>query len=228
MSAAEPGRAPVRVLIVDDHSIVREGLAMLLAEDPEVEVVGEAADGETALVRVAELAPEVVLLDLMMPGMGGLATLRRLRTGKAADEGPRVVVLTSFAEGEQVTEAIAAGAMGYLLKDVARDELVRAVVAAAAGQPTLHPEAQRRLVERLSAPRPRSPLDELTPRERDVLGQIARGRSNKQIAATLYLSEGTVKGYVSSVLAKLGVDDRAQAALWAARQGLGGEPDDSL
>ncbi len=208
---------PIRVLIVDDHEIVREGLRTLLSEERDIEIVAEAARGEQALVLAAAHRPEVILLDMVMPGIGGLETIRRLR---AAGSKAAVIVLTSFVEDAMVRQALEAGALGYLLKDVSGSELLRALRGAKDGHPALHPEAQRLLMQRLTAPKTASPLDELTPREKSVLAEIARGRSNKQIAKELHLSEGTVKGYVSAVLSKLGVEDRTQAALLAVREGL--------
>ncbi len=210
---------PPRLLIVDDHAIVREGLRTLLSEEPDLEIAGEAANGEEALEACARLGPDVVLLDLAMPGLDGLGTLRRWRqTGGGP---PAVLVLTSFAEEGSVRQAIELGALGYLLKDVSRAELVAAVRGAKHGRPALHAEAQRHLMRQIAAPLAPSPLTDLTPRETSVLAEIAQGRSNRQIAKTLHLSEGTVKGYVSTVLSKLGVEDRTQAALLAVREGLG-------
>jgi DNA-binding NarL/FixJ family response regulator len=205
---------PVRVLLVDDHAIVREGLRALLEEEGGFAVAGEAADGERAVAAARELAPDVILMDLLMPGVDGLEALRRIR---ATDPEARVLVLTSAQDDRAVRQAIDAGAVGFLFKDVSRRDLVRAVRDAAAGRPTLHPEAQRVLMKRPE----RSPLDELTPRERTVLELIAQGRSNRQIALRLELTEGTVKGYVSTILDKLGVQDRTGAALFAVRHGLG-------
>ncbi|GMU63824.1 MAG: DNA-binding response regulator [Acidobacteriota bacterium] len=210
----ETDTAPVRVLLVDDHAIVREGLRALLEEEGGFAVAGEAADGERAVAAARELSPDVILMDLLMPGVDGLEALRRIR---AADPQARVLVLTSAQDDRAVREAIDAGAVGFLFKDVSRRDLVRAVRDAAVGRPTLHPEAQRVLMKRPE----RSPLDELTPRERTVLELIAQGRSNRQIALRLELTEGTVKGYVSTILDKLGVQDRTGAALFAVRHGLG-------
>jgi DNA-binding NarL/FixJ family response regulator len=207
----------VRVLIVDDHEIVREGLRTVLAQEREVEVVGEASDGERAVSMARLLGPDVILMDLVMPGMGGLEALARIRE---ACPQCQVVVLTNFASDQTVRDAIANGAVGYLLKDVHKTELLQAIRNAQQGRPSLHPEAQRHLMRRVSAPQERHPADELTPREKSVLELIARGRSNKQIASELQLTEGTVKGYVSAVLEKLGVDDRTQAALYAVKHGL--------
>jgi len=205
---------PVRVLIVDDHSIVREGLRTLLSEEAEIEVVGEAANGAEAVKLVATRHPHVVLMDLVMPEVDGIEAIRRIRARKYACE---ILVLTSFGDDQHVRDAIQAGATGYLLKDVLKADLLRAIHAAARGEPTLHPEAQRVLIRQTTAP---SPFKDLTERELDVLRLIAQGRSNREIALTLHLTEGTVKGYVSTVLDKLQVDDRTQAALFAVRHKL--------
>jgi len=209
--------SPVKVLIVDDHEIVREGLRTVLMQEREVEVVGEAADGERALALSRSLSPDVVLMDLVMPGVDGLTALKRIRE---ACPHTQVVVLTNLASDQTVRDAIANGAVGYLLKDVMKSELMQAIRNAQLGRPSLHPEAQRHLMRRVSTPAERNAADDLTPRERTVLERIAHGRSNKQIAAELQLTEGTVKGYVSAVLDKLGVDDRTQAALYAVKHGL--------
>jgi DNA-binding NarL/FixJ family response regulator len=207
--------ATVRVLIVDDHEIVREGLQTLLSEEPDVEVVGLAADGSHALRLATDLRPDVVLMDLVMPEMDGIEATRRIR---AAHSSCQVLVLTSFADDHRVRDAIQAGAIGYLLKDVLKPDLLRAIHQAAQGKSTLHPEAQQVLVRH--ATRAPAPHDDLTEREVSVLRLIASGRSNKEIAADLHLTEGTVKGYVSTILAKLGVSDRTQAALYAVKHGL--------
>lgn len=212
-----PGRE-VRVMIVDDHRVVREGLQAFLSEERgEIELVGEASDGEAALRLAEELRPDVVLMDLVMPGMDGIETLRRLR--EAGIEA-RVLILTTFVDDERVRAAIEAGAVGYLLKDVDREELLGAIRAAAAGKPTLHPAAQETLIRQVTEPREPPPFDDLTDRERDVLRLIAEGCSNKAIASELGLSLGTVKGYVSEILAKLGVTSRTQAALLAVEKGV--------
>lgn len=208
---------PVKVMIVDDHAIVREGLTMLLNEEAEVEVVGEARDGVDALTMVAHLQPDVVLMDLVMPEMDGIAATKEIRQ-KYPD--CQVLVLTSFAEDQRVPDAIQAGAVGYLLKDVLKADLLRAIHAAARGEPTLHPEAQRQLMQQVVAPASPNLLDSLTDREMDVLRLIAQGNSNKEIAAALHLTEGTVKGYVSTILSKLQVADRTQAALYAVKHGV--------
>lgn len=208
---------PVKVMIVDDHAIVREGLTMLLSEEPDIEVVGEARDGVEALTRISHLQPDVVLMDLVMPNKDGIAATTEIR-----QEYPdcQVLVLTSFAEDQRVPDAIQAGAVGYLLKDVLKADLLRAIHAAARGEPTLHPEAQRQLMQQVAAPDPPNLLDTLTDREMDVLRLISQGNSNKEIAATLHLAEGTVKGYVSTILGKLQVADRTQAALYAVKHGV--------
>ena len=208
---------PIRVLLVDDHEIVREGVRAVLEDESDIEVVGEAGDGTQAVDRVRSLAPDVVLLDLVMPGPRAPDTIRAIRGAAPATQ---VLMLTSFAEDAQVRETIGAGAIGYLLKDVLKHDLARAVRSAHAGRPWLHPEAQRRLMQQVGKPPSPGPFDALTPRERSVLELIARGRSNKQIGSTLHLSEGTVKGYVSIIFDKLGVEDRTQAALYAVKHGL--------
>jgi DNA-binding NarL/FixJ family response regulator len=204
-------------MIVDDHAIVREGLTMLLGEEVGVEVVGEARDGREALTRIGHLQPDVVLMDLVMPEMDGIAATAQIRE-KYPD--CQVLVLTSFAEDQRVPDAIQAGAVGYLLKDVLKADLLRAIHDAAKGEPTLHPEAQRRLMQQVVAPTTPNLLETLTDREMDVLQLIARGNSNKEIAAALHLTEGTVKGYVSTILGKLQVADRTQAALYAVKHGV--------
>lgn len=209
----------VRVIIVDDHPVVREGLAMLLAEEPDIEVVGQAADGDEAIALATRVQPDVVVMDLMMPALDGVAATRGLR---AAGVSSNVLVLTSFAEDARIRDALQAGAVGYLLKDVRQPELLRAIRAAAAGTLTLHPDVQRHLMEQVIAPAPNAALD-LTAREQDVLGLLAHGHSNKQIAAQLHLSEGTVKWYISAILSKLHVQDRTQAALYAVKHGLAQE-----
>ncbi len=208
-------REPVRVLIADDHQVVREGLQMILAEsDGEIVVVGEASDGDEAVRLATKVQPDVVLMDLSMPRMDGLEATRRLRE---AGVNARVLILTSFAEREGVRDAVRAGVTGYLMKDVLKSELLAAIRRAADGVPTLHPRAQQHLMRGLAEPDTPSPFSVLTPRERDVLTLLARGESNKRIAAALNLSIGTVKGYVSAIFEKLGVDDRTQAALLAAK-----------
>jgi len=213
----ETARKTIRILIVDDHQIVREGLRTLLEEVDDLEVVGEAGDGLQGLEEARRLRPDVILMDLVMPNMGGIEALGRFREAEIPGA---ILVLSSFIEDRLVRDAVEAGALGYLLKDASKSDLVSAIRSADEGRPTLHPEAQRILMQRVGKPDPTSPLDELTPRERAVLKLIANGQSNKKIASSLNLSEGTVKGYVSSILSKLYVDDRTQAALLAVREGL--------
>lgn len=207
---------PIRVLIVDDHVIVREGLQILLGEESGFDVVGAAGDGESALALIKKQKPDVVLMDLVMPGMDGIETTRR---ALAQDPSTRVLVLTTFAEDQRVRDAIQAGAIGYLLKDVLKPELLNAIRSAAAGKPALHPEAQQFLMKQLTgADAP--PHSSLTTREFNILKLIGEGRSNKEIALALHLTEGTVKGYVSTIFDKLNVEDRTQAALYAVKHGV--------
>ena len=209
--------ARISVLLVDDHAVVREGIRSLLEHCEDIVVVGEAADGRDALAQAQRLVPDLVLLDMKLPDMDGVEVIAAL--GRAMPE-LAILVFTSYADEAQVRDALAAGAQGYLLKDALRDDLLKAIRAIAAGQSWLHPKTQRQLLEWLR--RPPSPIDQLTAREKDVLALLAEGLSNKLIARRLALSEGTVKGYVSQVLDKLGVDDRTQAALVAHRLGLAG------
>jgi len=207
----------IRVLVVDDHAVVREGLRTFLSLQDGLEVVGEAADGEAA-VRVAEqLRPDVVLMDLVMPRQDGVAAMRELRRRLP---GTRVIVLTSFTEDQRLLPAIQAGAAGYLLKSVQPAELARAVRAAHAGEVLIDPSVAARLVEAIAQPAGEPPPERLTPREREVLALIGKGLSNKRIAIELGLSEKTIKTHVSHLLAKLGVQDRTQAAVHAVRAGL--------
>ena len=204
----------VRVLIADDHSVVRQGLRMFLALDPEIEIVGEAASGEEAIQLARDMRPDVVLMDLVMPGMGGVAATRMIRTEMPAVE---VVALTSVVADEAVTGAIRAGAIGYLLKNTEADELRRAIKSAAAGQVYLSPEAAARLVREVKIPG--SP-EALTERETTVLRLIAKGQANKQVARQLGIREQTVKTHVSNILGKLQLQSRTQAALYAVERGL--------
>ncbi|HZU77829.1 MAG TPA: response regulator transcription factor [Dehalococcoidia bacterium] len=210
---------PITVLIVDDHAVVREGLRTYLDLSDSVEVVGEAGNGREAIERARALRPDVVLMDLLMPEMDGIAATKAI---KYVCPQTNVIVLTSFADVEHVMPALRAGATGYLLKDVSAPDLVRAIEGAKHGQAQLHPEVQRRLLEQVSAPQRREepPGVALTPRELEVLRLIANGMSNKEIARALVLNERTVKGHVSNILSKLGLADRTQAALYAVRQGI--------
>ena len=206
---------PIRVLIADDHPVVRQGLRTYLELQPDIEVAGEAGGGIEAAAAAERLAPDVVLLDMVMPDGDGLEALRRIGSRSGP---PRVVVLTSFPADDRVVEAMRAGAAGYLLKDAQPAELLAAIRSAHSGGSPLHPEAAARLVGELQ--RPPGPGSDLTAREREVLELIARGMPNKAIAQRLSLSEKTVKAHVSAVLRKLDVTDRTQAALKAVRERL--------
>jgi DNA-binding NarL/FixJ family response regulator len=204
----------IRILIVDDHSVVRQGLRMFLSLDPEIEVVGEANNGAEAVESVKEVKPDVVLMDLLMPVMDGIEATKTIRRQYPDTE---VIALTSVLEDNAVVGAIRAGAIGYLLKDTEADELVRAIKAAASGQVQLSPKAAERLMREIRAPE--SP-EKLTEREIDVLRLLAEGLSNKEIAGELTISETTVKTHVSNILMKLDVPSRTQAALYAVKIGL--------
>jgi two-component system, NarL family, response regulator LiaR len=207
----------IRVLIADDHAVVRQGLRTYLELQRDIEVVGEAADGEAAIREGVREQPDVVLLDLAMPRLDGVAALARLRDDAP---GARVIVLTSFGEDDRLFEALRGGATGFLLKDTEPADIVRAIRTAHRGQSPLSPAVATRVVEELThGGRPRA-ADILTPRELDVLRLIARGRSNKRIALELGVAEKTVKTHVGHVLAKLDLADRTQAALYAVREGL--------
>jgi len=211
-------KAPVRVLVVDDHTVVRKGLCALLATEPGVEVVAEAADGREAVALAAALAPDVVLMDLEMPGVGGVEATRRI---VAASPEIRVVVLTGFAAEALLLPAVRAGATGYLLKSCTPEALVPAVRPAAAGGSVLDPSVAGRLLREVAGGSRSSPsLDALTDRERDVLRELAHGLANRQIADRLGVSESTVRTHVGHVLAKLGLETRTQAALLALHVGL--------
>jgi DNA-binding NarL/FixJ family response regulator len=205
---------PIRLLITDDHDVVRQGLRFYLRRDPEIEIVGEAADGEEAVEMARSHTPDVVLMDLLMPRMDGIEATERIRAELPEVE---VVALTSVLEDAAVTGAIRAGAIGYLLKDTKAEELSAAIKGAAAGQVQLAPEAAARLIREVRVPeRP----EELTARETEVLVGVAQGRANKEIARRLYVEERTVKSHVSSILRKLNLKSRTQAALYAVRTGL--------
>ncbi|HKN40059.1 MAG TPA: response regulator transcription factor [Acidimicrobiia bacterium] len=227
------GAAPVRLLVADDHPVVRQGLRTFLETRPDFEVVGEAGDGETAVAEAARLRPDVILMDLVMPGVDGLEAIGRIR---AADPGARILVLTSFASADQVLPALRAGAAGYLLKDAAPAEVEAAIRAVHRGEGLLDPAVTGTVLAEVARPGgagPRVPapspspagaadpgFESLTPREREVLGLLGRGLTNAAIARELVVAEKTVKTHVSSILAKLRLADRTQAALYAVRLGL--------
>lgn len=204
----------IRVLIADDHSVVREGLRMFLGRDAELEVVGEAGDGAEALALAQQLRPDIVLMDLLMPGMDGIRATAAIRRDLPETE---VIALTSVLESEAVLGAVKAGAIGYLLKDTQALELRRAIKAAAAGQVQLSPQASAYLLRSVQTT---GVSEALTEREADVLRLLAQGRSNKEIAQHLHIVEDTVKTHVRHILAKLGVQSRTQAVLCAMRLGL--------
>ncbi len=230
-AAAE--QAPIRVLVVDDQELVRLGFCVILDAADGITVVGEAANGEAAVSQVAEHAPDVVLMDIRMPGMDGLEATRVITRGEAAAHAagsgpatpPKVVMLTTFDLDDYVYEALRAGASGFLLKDSPRHDLIAAVRAAAAGDALLAPSVTRRLIEAFArrppetSPSP-SQLASLTARERDVLLLLARGRSNAEIASVLFVSDATVKTHVGNLLAKLGLRDRVQAVILAYETGI--------
>jgi DNA-binding NarL/FixJ family response regulator len=205
----------IRILIVDDHAIVRQGLRAVIRVLPGMEWAGEARDGREAIATVAALRPDIVLMDLVMPELDGVAAIAAIRQ---AHPRTRVIALTTFAEAELVLGAVQAGAAGYLLKDVELAELERAIHTVYAGRPYLHPEATRHLLQATAQPAART--DALTAREREVLTQVAQGHTNRQIAAELRIAEKTVSVHVSNILAKLELGSRTQAALYAARAGL--------
>ncbi len=217
------GDAPtIRMLIVDDHRMVRSGLRGFLEGEPGLSVVGEAETGEEAIARVPELVPDVVLMDLMMPGMGGIAAIDALRQSYPS---LKIIALTSFADDEQVFPALEAGADGYLLKDIDPDELVAAIRAVYAGESPLDPEVAKRLLSRFQRPATTQvgtllSHEALTEREHEVLQLLTQGMSNKEIAHDLFIGDRTVKSHLSAIFQKLAVTDRTQAALYAVRNGL--------
>jgi NarL family two-component system response regulator LiaR len=206
----------IRVLIVDDHAVVREGLRTFLGMLPDIEIAGEAVDGAGAVEAAAKVHPDVVLMDLVMPGMDGVEATRKVR-----EQNPdaRVIVLTSFAEEEKVFPALRAGAAGSLLKDVKPAELAETIRAVARGESRLSPDVTKKVLSGIAAGGPGGAAA-LTPREEEVLRCLARGRSNKEIAADLFIAEKTVKTHISSILAKLELADRTQAAVYAVKHGF--------
>jgi DNA-binding NarL/FixJ family response regulator len=220
MPSEDETAGPIGVLLVDDHRVVRRGVIAYLELVQDIEVVGEAGDGRQALDRIALLEPgqglpDVVLMDLLMPVMDGITATREIKSRWSVIE---VVAMTSFVEEAKVRGALESGAAGYLLKDADADEVAQAIRAAYAGQMHLNPTVARLLADSVRAPR--RPGEDLTPREREVLGLVAEGASNRQIAETLVVSERTARTHVSAILSKLGLVSRTQAALWAVREGL--------
>jgi DNA-binding NarL/FixJ family response regulator len=219
------GDRPLAVLIADDQALVRAGFRMILEAQPDIRVVAEAADGEAAVRLAHRHAPDVVLMDVRMPGLDGLEATRRLLDGRQAATAPRVIVLTTFDVDEYVYAALQAGASGFLLKDVTPEQLVAAVRTVSVGDALLAPTITRRLVERFARPA-QSPagdaaaLETLTAREREVFGLLARGMSNAEIADSLVVGDATVKSHVAAILAKLGLRNRAQAVVLAYESGL--------
>jgi NarL family two-component system response regulator LiaR len=211
-------KRPIRVLIVDDQAIVRKGICALLAEVAYVQVVGEAGNGEEALAQVQDLEPEVILMDLVMPGMDGIEATRQITN---CHEGIRILVLTSFAGDDKVFPAIKAGALGYLLKDSEPADLLQAIQQVHRGEPSLHPIIARKVLREMqrSSKRPPTP-DPLTDRELEVLRLVARGLSNRDIAERLVVTEATVRSHVSNTLGKLHLANRVQATLYALQEGL--------
>jgi two-component system, NarL family, response regulator LiaR len=206
----------IRLLLVDDHVVVRQGLRMVLSLEPDLEIIGEANNGQEALGLVKKLNPQVVLMDLLMPVMDGVSAIRAVKKDYPDIE---VVALTSVLEDRLVIDAVEAGAAGYLLKESGPEELIEAIRAAAKGEVRLHPKAQKRLIKEVRTPEMR---ESLTERETETLRLIAKGLSNKEIANQLSVSEVTVKTHVSSILSKLNLQSRTQAALFALKEGLVG------
>ena len=226
---SEQRDAAISVLIVDDHEVVRRGLIGFLATEPDIEVVGEAGDGREALSQLAKLdtdeLPRVVLMDLHMEPMGGVEATAEIRSHYDEVE---VVVLTSFVDEQDVHAALAAGASGYLLKDAEADEVAGAIRAADQGELHLDPAVAKRLTASMRAPEHADPGAELTDREREILRMVAEGKANKQIAAELVISERTARTHVSNILRKLNLSSRTQAALWAVREGVAQNGEESL
>ncbi|KUF13121.1 LuxR family transcriptional regulator [Streptomyces silvensis] len=225
MTSARGPTAPARVVVVDDQTVVREGIVMLLGLLPGIEVVGAGGDGEEAVRLVAELAPDVVLMDLRMPRVDGAEATRRIRSQYP---GTQVVVLTTFVDDDSLFPALKAGARGYLTKDAGGEEIVRAVEDVLSGEAGLSPRIQRRLLERLSEPetvtRSVEAPDGLTTRETEVVALIAEGMTNQEIARKLQVSTATVKTHINNLFAKAGLKDRAQAVRYAYRHGLAQPP----
>jgi NarL family two-component system response regulator LiaR len=208
----------IRILIADDHAVVREGLRALIATEPEMELVGEARDGIEAVLKAQSLKPDVILLDLVMPRQDGIEAIGQI---KRENPDARILIITSFSEDDKVFAAIKAGALGYLLKDSSPEELLQAIHDVNRGESSLHPAIARKVIQELSRPSDLPPAEEpLTEREVEVLGLVAQGLSNQEIAEELVISEPTVRTHVSNILSKLHLANRTQAALYALREGL--------
>jgi two-component system, NarL family, response regulator LiaR len=208
----------IRLLVVDDQTVVREGLVAILANYPEIEVVGQAADGNQALEIVEQAKPNVVLLDMVMPGLDGLATIPKIRE---IAPNARILVVTGFAESDRVYQAIKAGALGYILKDATREQLLQAIRDVAQGRASLQPSIAVKLIQEINHPSESNyTADPLTRRELETIRLIARGLSNQEIATDLFVNERTIAKYVSSILDKLHLANRTQAALYALREGI--------
>jgi len=217
--------SPIRVLVVDDHLVVRKGIRALLATEPDIEVVGEARDGAEAIAEAARLQPDVILMDLVMPQMDGIAAIERIL---ASQPKARILVLTSVDADDKVFPAIRAGALGYTLKDFGPAELVRAMQRVHRGESSLHPTIARKVLHELAHPPAHPPTSEpLTEREVEVLRLVAHGESNQQIAAALGISDATVRTHMSNILSKLHMASRTQAALYALREGLASLDDEN-
>ncbi len=210
---------PITILLVDDHNMVRIGLKAYFSTQPDIQVVGEASTGEEAVQLAAQFAPDVVLMDLVLPGIDGVEATRRV---KKVSPRTQVIVLTSYHEDEHIFPAIRAGALSYVLKDIDPDDLAAAVRRAHAGEAVLHPRVAARLVKEMRGSRDGevNPFNELTDRELDVLRQIAAGKTNQEIAAALVISEKTVKSHITNILSKLHLSDRTQAAVYAWQAGI--------
>ncbi len=206
----------IRVVIVDDHEVVRRGLRYMLEQHPDIEVIGEGSDGKQGVTLASELLPDVMLLDLLMSKMNGIEAVREI---KRLAPNTKIIILTSYYESDQIFGAIKAGALSYLLKESSADELLQAIRSAAHGESKLYPLVAARLLKEVRE-QAESPLKDLTPRELEVLTQIARGRSNQEIAAELVISEPTVRMHVANILAKLHLADRTQAAIFALQKKL--------
>lgn len=208
---------PIRVLLVDDHAVVRMGLRAFFDLQPDIDVVGEAADGSEGVAMARRLTPDVILMDLLMPNMDGVTAIGRIKAEMPETE---IVTMTSFIEEEKVTAALEAGASGYVLKDAEAEEVAQAIRAAYAGEVHLDPQVARLLAQRMRAKKDPEPVEPLTDREKDVMRLLGQGMSNKDIGATLFITERTARTYVSNILGKLGLASRTQAALWAVEHKL--------